>query len=100
MGESIRKRPAIHLETLMRAGFLSAGDKLVWNRSLRHELHVATVNERGLIELADGRAFASPSSAAAAVAGGAYNGWTTWKVGGEDGPLLCELRDRLKLGPQ
>ena len=97
MPELVYKKGAELMRILISKELLSPGAKLVLYRPRRHERHSATVGADGSIQLVDGRTFESPSRAAAAAAKGlAHNGWILWRVGGEDGPLLSELRKRLR----
>lgn len=98
MSGSVNRTGAQLMRMLIGEGLLSPGVTLVWPR--RREVYSATVMNDGSMQLADGRRFRSPSGAATGVANGvAYNGWILWRVGTEDGPLLSELRERLKSRP-
>lgn len=72
---------AIKIPDLMEADLLFPGDELRWDRPRLGFTYHATVNENGSIQLADGRAFTSPSRAAMEAANvPAYDGWYAWTV--------------------
>jgi len=81
------------LLSLIRAGLLSAGDVLVWERSRKGETHQATVTDTGHLRIAGDRVHSGPSSAASELAGSQTNGWKVWRC---DGTTLDELRNALK----
>ena len=71
----------IAVSDLLDAGFVQAGDKLVWERPKLGDSYEATITEDAEIALPDGRTFSSPSGAAKAAADiPAYNGWNAWTV--------------------
>ena len=68
---------------------------LVWVRPRKGHRYEATLLAEGVIRLADGREFRSPSGAAMAVADVvSYDGWYAWRIG-EGGPTLNELRHQI-----
>lgn len=76
-----QKFERISISDLIEAGFVEAGDKLVWERPRRGETHEAMITSDAEIKIADGRTFSSPSGAARAAADiPAYNGWNAWTV--------------------
>ncbi|WP_194949443.1 hypothetical protein [Actinomyces trachealis] len=68
---------------------------IVWQRLRRGIFHEAVLSPRGVITLADGRAFTDPSAAADAAQGthGA-DGWHVWRFGVR-GPSLREALDEV-----
>lgn len=69
---------------------------LVWNRPRKGTRYEATLLPGGKIRLADGREFPSPSGAAIAAASVAsYDGWYAWRIGGDTGHTLHDLRHQL-----
>lgn len=79
---------------LLAAGLLAAGSTLTFERANRKA--EATVTADGDL-VVDGKAFGSPSRAAAAALGlKAANGWVSWRLDGGTGPTLAELRAQLK----
>lgn len=88
-------RPRATLGDLLEAGLLLAGDELVWHRKRKGEAHHARVMENGMLELEDGRRYATPSRAAVEAAGiPAYDGWIAWQVA-RTGTSIGELRREL-----
>jgi hypothetical protein len=78
---------------LLAAGLLSAGATLTFDRAGKHA--EASVTSDGQL-VVDGKAFASPSTAAAKALGlKAANGWKSWRVDGGSGPTLADLRAQL-----
>lgn len=78
---------------LIAAGLISPGEVLVPARkSVRSQQ--AMVTENGQVELG-GVPFDTPSGAGKAVLHRTVNGWTFWRVGSPEGPMLSELRTRL-----
>jgi hypothetical protein len=83
------------LADLVDVGLLTPGQVLVWNRPRLGESYVATVTESGGLRLEDGRVCPSPSRAAMDAANvPAYDGWYAWRIDGDDGESLHELRVR------
>jgi hypothetical protein len=70
------------------------GDELGWNRRDLGVRHTARIRADGTVVLADGRVYATPSGAAAALSGHQQNGWATFR--GPDGRTLGELREELR----
>jgi hypothetical protein len=60
---------------LLDAGLVKAGDELVWNRRNHGVRHTARIRTDGSLVLADGRVYANPSGATAALGGYNQNGW-------------------------
>jgi len=84
---------------VFNAGLVKAGDTLVSNSPTFHGS--ATVTEDGQIMLANGDTFNSPSLSFISLVkkqggSGARNGWHCWRLGGEDGPVLDELRKKVQ----
>lgn len=83
----------VGLVDLVDAGFLDVGQELIWERPRLRQTYRARVTENGSIQLADGRTFSSPSTAATRAADiPAYDGWYAWKA---NGVLLRDLRNQL-----
>jgi|FLYL01.1.fsa_nt_gi hypothetical protein len=71
----------VRIDDLLEAGFLQAGDALLWERPQLGVRYEAVVHDDGSIRLSDGRVFSSPSRAAMEAAGSrAVDGWTAWTV--------------------
>lgn len=88
-------RSDISLADLLEAGILSSGTILVWPR--RGVTHKAKLLSTGRIKLATGETFETPSGAAAQLnSKRAVDGWLAWRVGGESGPRLAEIRKNLQ----
>lgn len=78
---------------LLSAGLLTAGVTLTFDRAGKHA--EASVTPDGQL-VVDGKAYSSPSTAAAKALGlKAANGWKSWRVGSGSGPTLAELRAQL-----
>ncbi|KAA8820028.1 GmrSD restriction endonuclease domain-containing protein [Bifidobacterium vespertilionis] len=76
---------------VMRAGLITPGETLVWERPRKGERWVATVTESGKFRLQDGSEYASPTAAARAAAGGkGSGGLEVWKRS-SDGRKLSEI---------
>src|SRR2546423_14009617 len=79
---------------LVRAGLLSEGDELIFERPRSGAIHRALITASGHIELPDGDRFTAPSPAAGAAAGtGAIDGWHAWVVA-RTRELLNTVRER------
>jgi hypothetical protein len=77
------------------AGSVSTPADLVWVRPRKGHRYEATLLTEGVIRLADGREFRSPSGAAMAVADVvSYDGWYAWRLG-DNGPTLNQLRHQI-----
>jgi hypothetical protein len=63
---------------LLDAGLVTAGEELVWNRRNLGVRHTACVRVDGTLILADGRVFANPCGATAALGGNHQNGWNAF----------------------
>jgi hypothetical protein len=75
---------------LLAAGLLSAGTVLTFERSGKKAEAAVTVDGQLVV---DGKAYRSPSTAAAAALGlKAANGWVSWRLDGGTGPTLAALR--------
>jgi hypothetical protein len=85
------------LKPLLDAGLLAPGAVLfAVHQGQRHE---ATVDEQGVIHLADGSTHLTPSGAAVKITGGETNGWKFWRTTIDDKTVrLRELRDQVKTG--
>jgi Restriction Enzyme Adenine Methylase Associated/Protein of unknown function (DUF2924) len=85
------------LKPLLDACLLAPGAVLfAVHQGQRHE---ATVDEQGVIHLADGSTHQSPSGAAVKITGRETNGWTFWRTTIDDKTVrLRELRDQAKTG--
>jgi hypothetical protein len=78
---------------LLGAGLLSAGTTLTFQRA--GKTAQASVTADGQL-VVDGKAYGSPSSAAAAALGlKAANGWVSWRLDAGSGPSLAQLRAEL-----
>lgn len=83
-----------HLDPLMEAGLLTAGQRLTWRRRNLGELHTAFVTDDGGIRLMDGTVHRSPSGAAKTAAGvTSVNGWGAWCT--DEGSSLDFLRAQI-----
>ncbi|HXH56726.1 hypothetical protein [Iamia sp.] len=81
---------------LLDAGFVQAGDDLVFPRPRLGEKYHARLEANGTIVLPDGSVCTSPSQAAMKVADlASYDGWHGWRVPRLDGAKLDELRQQL-----
>lgn len=82
---------------LLDAGLLGPNQKLTWFQPRVGRTYSAIVTENGSLALEDGREFASPSRAAheASVNHGFYDGWECWRIEGDPGRLLADLRREL-----
>ena len=86
----------MQLGDLVEAGFLVAGQRLVWRRPKLGVEYRAQVGDAGTIKLEDGREFSSPSRAAIEAAQiPAYDGWYAWRSESPDGESLHDLRVKL-----
>ncbi|MFD8497298.1 hypothetical protein [Amycolatopsis sp. NPDC059657] len=81
---------------LLAAGLVTAGDELVWNRRILGVRHTARIRADGALILADGRTFANPCGAAAALCRSFQNGWNIFSRM-SDGRTLGELRAELRV---
>ncbi|WP_229369343.1 hypothetical protein [Umezawaea beigongshangensis] len=79
---------------LLRAGLISAGDRLRFTRPRAREEHVATVSPEGRIVLTDGTEYDTPSDAAKAAGGTPVNGWIAWRT--DANRTLASLRNQLR----
>jgi len=78
---------------LLAAGLLSAGAVLTFERAGKRAEATVTVDGELVV---DGKAYASPSTAAAKALGlKAANGWVSWRLDGGTGATLAELRAQL-----
>ncbi len=68
------------LMTLIEAGGLRVGDKLVHHQPRKRRTFNGEVTAEGFVQLADGRRFARPSPALKACVGHEINGWHNWVV--------------------
>jgi hypothetical protein len=95
-GESMRREPrffGVTLADLLAAGLMSPGEELISTNGAWPA--TARVLESGQVELGD-QVFDTPSGSAAAVKGGAANGWDFWAIAGPTGLVtLATLRARL-----
>lgn len=101
MTERVRRRTSYMLggrrfvmADLIERGRLHPGDVLVFRRQRSGVEHVAVVLDNGCLQLSDGSEFTSPSSAAAAAAGGSFDGWTAWVLQ-RTGESLDRIRSEL-----
>ncbi|UNX54495.1 hypothetical protein MF406_16650 [Georgenia sp. TF02-10] len=65
---------------------------LVWAQLRRGIRHEATLTTAGTIVVADGTVHTDPDAAARAASGRQVDGWRVWRLGGETGPNLGEVR--------
>ena len=85
----------MRLADLVEAELLRPGQTLVWERPRLGQTYRATVTDNGALRLDDGREFSSASRAAVEAAGiPAYDGWYAWRLEGDGGEPLHELRVR------
>jgi len=70
---------------------ISEAVPMVWVRERRGESHEAMLHPEGVIEVAGGARYRSPSKAATAVSGSMsqVDGWSAWRFG-DNGPTLAE----------
>ncbi|MCY9784202.1 hypothetical protein KIK06_09880 [Nocardiopsis sp. EMB25] len=78
---------------MVKAGSLSPGERLVWDRPRRGERHTSTVTPGGRVRVdgSDSAPFRTPSGAARSICGHEINGWRQWRRE-RDGVLLEDLR--------
>ena len=82
-------------KALLKAGLLSEGDILIWNRRTQGVTHEARVLKDGLLETSDGAKHKTPSGAAKHLNGDKpIDGWLAWKVQ-KSGLSLAGLRESL-----
>ncbi|QXE34050.1 hypothetical protein KQY30_06845 [Streptomyces sp. GMY02] len=86
-----RRRPSI--APLLRAGLLTAGQRLTWRRRNLGEVYTAHVLETGYLRLEDGTICDSPSGACESATHCTVNGWEVWHT--DEGISLADLRARL-----
>jgi hypothetical protein len=80
---------------LLKAGLLSEGDILIWNRRTQGVTHEARVLKDGFLETSDGAKHKTPSGAAKHLNGDKpIDGWLAWKVQ-KSGLSLSGLRESL-----
>lgn len=85
----------VQISDLLAADLLTPDQTLTWELKRKGAVHVARVESNGTLRLGDGRAFRTPSRAAAAGAGvSAVDGWHAWRVP-ETGETLDQLRGKL-----
>ena len=78
---------------LVNKGSLSVGQELIWVRRVAKQTHLATVNQDGSINTADGIKHKTPSGAAKHLNGNKpVDGWLAWKLK-DTGQSLASLRD-------
>lgn len=78
---------------LVEAGYLTAGDRLTFDRPRLGDRFTATIATNGRLQLPDGQVFRSPSRAAVAAVGkGSFDGWHAWAL--DDGKMLDDLRQQ------
>lgn len=83
---------------LLAAGLVSAGAPLTFARAGKKA--TGTITADGQI-VVDGKAYTSPSTAAAAGLGlKATNGWVSWRLDDGAGPTLADLRAQLSVAPE
>ena len=95
-GGSTSGGPAAHLEVTLAdvAATLDTPTSLIWKRPKKGQEFHAMLLKDGIIRLADGREFKSPSGAAMAVAEVvSYDGWYAWRT--ETGKKLDAYRHEL-----
>ena len=80
---------------LLDAGLVTAGEELVWNRRNLGVRHTARIRVDGTLILADGRVFATPCGATAALCRSFQNGWNVFRRA-SDGRTLGDLRAELR----
>lgn len=86
----------ISLSDLLEAGLLEPGEPLVWDRPRVSQTYKAEVLPNGLIRLADGREYTTPSRAAMDAAKiPAYDGWLAWRLPRRGNRPLDDLRAQL-----
>ena len=76
------------IAAVLRAGLLTPGERLTWQRPRKGELWVAEVTPLGRLRMEDGTEYATPTAAARAV-GGASAGLNVWKR--SDGTSLADI---------
>ncbi|MGW3437952.1 restriction system modified-DNA reader domain-containing protein [Streptomyces bacillaris] len=91
------RRPG-DLMTLINAGLLKAGDRLVHVQPRRGLTHEATVTEDGWLEIEDGRAFPKPSPALKAQTGVDINGYGKYVLKDDPEVRLQDLREQIRKG--
>jgi hypothetical protein len=83
------------LKPLLDSGLLTPGAKVF--AAFKGQRYEATVDEEGLLHLADGSKYRKPSGAAVAITGYETNGWRFWRVAsGDKTILLADLREQAK----
>ena len=95
----IRRRRG--LAALLEAGLVKPGDDFVWDRPSHGVRHTVRVRADGVLVLADGRTFASPSGALTALGARNQSGWGSLRRA-SDGRYLSELRNEFnsRRGPR
>lgn len=80
------------MKQLLKSGLVSAGDRLIWNRRVLKDSHVAIINQDGTISTNDGKTHKTPSGAAKHLnQDKPVDGWIAWKHE-KSGKKLAELR--------
>lgn len=83
-----RSSRRVTIAAVLRAGLLTPGERLTWQRPRKGELWVAEVTPLGRLRMEDGTEYATPTAAARAV-GGASAGLNVWKR--SDGTSLADI---------
>lgn len=91
-GEERQERPRGELQSLLDAGRLLPGDRLIHTQPRRKRPFSARVTAYGYVRLEDGQESRSPSRALEEYVGKRIDGWTNWVVE-RTGQSLAELWD-------
>ncbi|MEJ5921730.1 GmrSD restriction endonuclease domain-containing protein [Bifidobacterium thermophilum] len=83
-----RNSRRVTISAVLRAGLLTPGERLTWQRPRKGELWVAEVTPQGRLRMEDGKEYTTPTAAARAV-GGASAGLNVWKR--SDGTSLADI---------
>ncbi|MDE2591675.1 MAG: DUF262 domain-containing protein [Actinomycetales bacterium] len=79
---------------LLAEGLISADDEIFWARPNLQEINVARITDGGMIAVADGDEYETPTAATRHFTTSNYNGWKVWRLGSLEGETLDDLRER------
>lgn len=90
----------ISILDLIAEGQIEVDDEVYWTRPNLNEVHVARVTQQGTLVVGDGDEYETPTAATRHFTSSSLNGWKQWRHQAPDGPLLDDLREKVRISIQ
>lgn len=94
------EKEEISILDLIAEGLIEVDDEVYWTRPNLNEVHVARVTSQGSLVVGEGDEYETPTAATRHFTNSSLNGWKQWRHQAPDGPLLDDLREKMRISSQ